>query len=140
VEIASALLCDAATVREGLLHVLGGAITRLWRPELPAPFGVVLAVVIEATQDELENPHEVHVLIDNVDGRIGEGMGGFQVPRPDRLEPGEHVLLPSVLDLRLAMTASYGKHTLHISVDSEDERDLHFWVLHPDELAIPPLS
>ena len=94
-EIAAALLCDAATVREGLLHVLGGAITRVWSPGLPAPLGVALAAVIELAQEETAVPHELQVEVFDPDGTlIGMVMGGFQTAPNERLEPGEHVLVP----------------------------------------------
>ena len=43
--IDTALLCDAATERDGLLNVLGGGITVATRPEFPAPLGMTLALV-----------------------------------------------------------------------------------------------
>ena len=36
-QVVTALLCDYASVREGLLNILGGGVNRLWRAELPAP-------------------------------------------------------------------------------------------------------
>lgn len=47
-QLASAILCDFAQVREGLLFVSGGGITRIWRETFPAAAGVSLALVFEA--------------------------------------------------------------------------------------------
>lgn len=41
-----AVLADAVTVRENLLHVLGGGITALARPEYPAPLGAQLGLTV----------------------------------------------------------------------------------------------
>lgn len=38
------MLCDAATIRENLLHVLGGGVTHVIRPSFPAPLGCTLAL------------------------------------------------------------------------------------------------
>jgi len=89
-DVATALLCDAATVREGLLHVLGGGITRLWRPALPAELATKLAVLVDLAPEDLETPHELEVLILCGELEIGRVMAGFQAHRPPRAEPGEH--------------------------------------------------
>jgi hypothetical protein len=36
-----ALLCDAATVRENVLHILGGGLGQLWRDVYPARLGPI---------------------------------------------------------------------------------------------------
>lgn len=48
-----ALLCDAATVRDGLLHILGGGIAKAARGGTPEPIGVALAIAVSATGAEL---------------------------------------------------------------------------------------
>ena len=60
-ELKAAIICDAASVREGLLHVLGGGITRIWRQDLPAALGVALAVIVDLPPDVMFDPHEVTV-------------------------------------------------------------------------------
>lgn len=141
-EVKSAFICDAATVREGLLHVLGGAITRLWRPALPAPFAVTLAMVLSVSEGELDVPHQLLFTVTGPNAEeIGSGMSGFQAGRPDRLEAGEDVLAPIVFPVPL-MTNVYGRHAIELKIDNEPEgRELCcFWVLHPDEQQIPPLT
>lgn len=141
-EIAAALLCDAATVREGLLHVLGGGITRIWRPVLPAPLGVVLATVIDIDPSEVGPPHEIHVTVHDSTGRLlVELMGAVTANPNERFEPGEHTLLPVAFDMRGAGTPQFGKHALVLTMDAgKVSRQLDFWVLHPDEMVIPPVG
>jgi hypothetical protein len=140
-EITTALLCDAATVREGLLHVLGGGLTRLWRAELPAPLGVTLALSVALGEGEFDVPHEVQIDISNPAGYVARAMGGLQAPRPSNLEPGERLLAPVVQPLGIIPTGSYGAHVLAISLDAgAASAELQFWVLHPDEQALPPLA
>ncbi|MGD0746747.1 MAG: hypothetical protein ABSB68_02925 [Acidimicrobiales bacterium] len=140
-EVKAGFICDAATVREGLLHVLGGAITRLWRPTMPAPLGVTFAMVLSISENELDIPHQLLFTVNGPDGVIGSGMSGFLAPRPDRLEEGEDVLAPVVFPIPL-LTNAYGRHSIGVSIDNEPAgRELScFWVLHPEEQLIPPLS
>lgn len=139
--VTAALLCDAATVREGLLHVLGAGITRLWRAELPAPMNVALALMIELEHETVTLPHEVHVRIHDPQGTvIGEAMGGFQIGDRGRLEAGENQLVPQVIPLHGVGVGQFGSHRIDISVDSEPGTPLRFWVLHPEEQLIPPIT
>jgi hypothetical protein len=137
-EIHATLLCDSATVREGLLHVLGGGITRVWIPQLPGPIGVALATLVALQPDEMGQLHEVHVAVNSPNRRIVEGMGALQVARPPNIEPGESVVVPFVLPLHNAGTAEYGRHVVELSIDDgAAESQLTFWVLHPDERVLP---
>lgn len=140
-EITTALLCDAATVREGLLHVLGGGITRLWRDQLPAPLGVTLALVIDVAPEDLRIPHEIEMVVRCGDDQIARTMGGFQAEPHPRAEPGEHQMAPVIMALSGGLTPRYGHHSITVRLDDgRAERALEFWVLHPDEQLIPPIA
>jgi hypothetical protein len=141
-EIQAAILCDSATVREGLLHVLGGGITRLWRGTVPAPLNVALAGFVAMDGNDLGALHEFHIAIrsDATNETIAEAMGGVQSQRPERLEAGEQLLVPFVAPLHNVGTMAYGRHTLTVSLDAgATTREISFWVLNPEELQIPPL-
>jgi hypothetical protein len=113
----AALVCDSATVREGLLHVLGGGVTRVWRPNLPAPLNVALALLLELSPDDLERPHEVRVVIsDPAGGTVHEPVASFQTTAGD-LEPGERQLVPVVVPLHGLGIGSYGRYTFTIVLD-----------------------
>ncbi len=56
-------LCDHVQVRDGLLFIVAGGITRLRRPSYPATLGAGLAVVIEFEQVEAENPPQFAFVI-----------------------------------------------------------------------------
>lgn len=142
-EICFATLCDSATVREGLLHLLGGGITRVYRTPLPAPLGVALALMIRIPQDvaELRLPHEIQVTVLNDAGMVNQGMGAFQTGElPPRIEPGESLLVPFVMPVNGVAIFAHGRHWIDVSVDNGEPTHLEFWVLHPDELAIPPIG
>ncbi len=139
-DIASAMLCDHATVREGLLHVLGGGITRIWRDSLPAPLGVALTLQLQMTQSEDAMPHEVRVdLWDRNKKSIAQAAAGVQYGGGARLEKGEHHLLQLALPLHQVGVEKYGRHELRINIDGGPVRVLSFWVLHPEEQQLPVL-
>lgn len=134
-QVASAFLCDAASVREGLLHVLGGGITRLWRQEFPAPLGVSIALLLELHRQELDRPHELNIIIMGEDGQqIAEVKGGFQAPASPTLELHEGQLIPMTLDLGGAELPAAGAYTVDISIDGEHRRSLHFSARPASEL------
>ena len=139
-EVVAALLCDAANVREGLLNVISAGVTRLWRPTVPAPLGVTLALVMELDVDEIRLPHEVQVTITNDFGPVASITGAFQAGTPlANPEPGELFLAPFPADLRMVLTAHHGRHQIDVSIDVDAaERRLSFWVLHPEEMSLPP--
>lgn len=134
-----ALLCDAATVREGLLHLLGAPITRMWRQTLPAPLNIALGVILCLTPEELPVPHEVSVEGTNDLGPFVQSMGAIQAGAPAvNVEPGERLMVPFAQSLHLVGTAAYGRHSIRISVDNGTaERQVEFWVLHPEEQQLP---
>jgi hypothetical protein len=137
-EIRAALLCDSATVREGLLHVLGGGINRIWRPTLPAPLSVALACLVAIDPTEAEQLHEVHMTVSSPNMQLGDAMGALQASVPPKIEPGETMLLPIVLPLHNIGTVEYGRHVVRLSFDAGLVSDeLQFWVLHPDEMKLP---
>lgn len=139
--LTTAILCDFATVREGLLHVLGGGVTRLWREQLPAPLNVTIAMMLEVEQQHLGSLIEVGVVIKDVDDeRIIEARGAVQ-SGPGRLERGEMQLVPMAIPLVGGpATEKYGKHTVEFTVNGRYQSlGLTFYVLHPDEKALPSL-
>lgn len=124
-QVAAALLCDAASVREGLLFVMGGGITRIWREDFPAPMGVELAVMIEMRQTELARPHEIEVLVQGEDGqRVAEARGGLQAG--GEVDFGETLLVPIVIPLRNVGLPQRGRFSLEIAIDGGHHRTLMF--------------
>ena len=68
------LICDHAQVRENLLMVLSGGITRLQVAEVPTSIHFTVALVVEIPYVELEDPHEVRMTIIDPEtaGPVGE--------------------------------------------------------------------
>ncbi|QWS34049.1 DUF6941 family protein [Curtobacterium aetherium] len=78
IHLGAALLCDAATVRENLLHVLGGGVTRLPRPGFPAPLGADIALLLYVDGDSgVEVAHKVTGVC-RLQGSDDEPVFGFE--------------------------------------------------------------
>ncbi|HVT78996.1 MAG TPA: hypothetical protein VHD87_18285 [Acidimicrobiales bacterium] len=126
--VASALLCDAATVREGLLHILGGGITRLHRAEFPAPMQVTLVAQVVLTPTEIQFAHDVTAVIQTEDGDVVvQANGHLEAGQPNpMLEPGESVILPLVINLHNVVVPAPGGYSIEISVDEVHQTSLTF--------------
>lgn len=131
--VGTALLCDFATVREGLLHIIAGGVTRLWRDQYPAPIGCSLALVFEIHPMEAARPHEIDVRVMTEDGaEMARVQGGFQTTPGQDAKAGESLLVPVALDLRNAGLPGPGGYSIEISVDGTHHRTLSFWVQSRD--------
>ena len=120
-DISTALLCDFAEVREGLLFLVGGPITRLWRPQFPAPMNVCVALVLEGTEAEVAGvPHELHVAVVDADGRShAEARTGIQAQAQGmgELSPGEVIPIPVVIPLLVVPLPAPGTFDVRILLD-----------------------
>lgn len=127
-DVAAALLCDFAQVRDRVLFVVAGGVTRLWRQELPAPMGVFLALVIEQDPLEIGAVHELRVVVLDQDGeQLAEVIGGFQVEAAD-VEPGDTVAVPAAVDLRMVSLPAHGPYDVRVFVDGHHQRTVRFRV------------
>lgn len=126
------MLCDAATVREGLLHVLGGGVDRLGRASFPAPMDLVLAVVIQQHPTELDREHNMRVLIQHADGkRLAEAEITWQATSE---RPRLHEMpFPVVLPLRHVNIPAPSEYSIELLIDGVHQTSIPFTVA--DSLA-----
>ncbi len=68
----AAVLCDKATVREGLLHVLGAGISQIHHPEYPASLECELAMLVLVERDEYDSDHGIRVTINSSSQTVAE--------------------------------------------------------------------
>jgi len=128
-EITTALLADFAQVREGLLFVASGGVTRCYRDDMPAPLGVFLAVVLALDKLEAERPHDVEVVvIDEDGGQLAQIAGQIQLGEPQLLL-NENLNLPITFDLRNIPVERYGNIECLLYVGGELRTSLGLWVL-----------
>jgi hypothetical protein len=137
--IGAAFLCDSASVREGLLHVLGGGITRLWRDQYPAPMNVALALLLELDRTELGRPHQLEITVMGEDGAdIARVEGGFQSPPNPNLDFGEDALVPFIIPLQPVGLPNEGRYVISIMIDNVARKRLDFAARPQPPQALPP--
>jgi len=125
VKVDVALLCDAVSVRDGLLYVLGGGITRITRPSWPAPLGVDLALRISAHRSEDGTTHTMNIFVQDVDGRRHAELTVHFTPQGAAgLLPGEEIQLPLPLDLRQIALPGPGEYSIEVLVDGTHQASL----------------
>lgn len=119
-EIRVATICDFAQVREGLLSVLSAGITRIWNKQYPAPLGVMIALILEINPSDTLVPQEVRIRVENEDGaQLAEASGGSQMKPGPGHDPGELLVLPSVIDFRNLPIPAPGRYQIVIDPMSE---------------------
>jgi hypothetical protein len=128
-ELSTALLCDFAQVREGLLFVSSGGVTMLNRSEWPAPMAVHLALVFDLHPTEALRPHELQIIVQSADGeRVAEVTGGLQV-NPDAVAAvpvGGRISIPFALNLTAVKLENPGRYSLEILIDANHVRSIDF--------------
>lgn len=122
-----AMLCDAATVREGLLNVLGGGITRVWRDQFPAPMGTFLALLLHASAKEMGKKHKLTIrMTDPKKEKVAEVSLEFQVAPNNNNMPDEIVTVPLVASFQQQPLPSAGAYKIELDIDGKLVKTLHF--------------
>jgi hypothetical protein len=84
------LLCDAVTVREGLLNILSGGITEVRHQEYPAELGVSLALRVMVHPTEIAHSHQVEIILQDADGdRVTRVEIGTEPGEENSVPPGD---------------------------------------------------
>jgi len=133
VRIDTALLCDAATVREGLLHILGGGVTRLNRPEYPAQLApLTLALRILVHPSEADRTHQLDVRLQAEDAQeIAKFDVQFGIGDPGDVQPGEElsVALPLIMPPQIGMPQA-GRYSFELLIDGIHQVSIPFIATH----------
>lgn len=118
-------LCDAASIRDGLLHVLGAGLSYLQRTEFPASLACVLAVQLELVV-EGKDMHALNIEM-AFTGPNGEDRGiprfatvqqvdGTNIPQ-DVSSTGAIVTMPFVLNTTDLMLPEAGPYRIELVVN-----------------------
>lgn len=110
------VLCDYATVREGLLTVVGAGISILNRPAYPSPFGGMLALLLNLDPESRGTEHSVTVKLRRDREVIADVTGTFTVGPPSG-ETGHPPRAPLVADLRQLIIPEAGEYEITVAVD-----------------------
>ena len=125
------LLCDFAQVREGLLFVSSGGVSRVVQSGYPARPRLHLALVVHLPADSLDTAHRVHVRLKFPDTAdvIADAELVVQLNAVTGAYPGEGINVPQVIDLSGIQFPRSGQVDVQVSIDDEPAGDLSFWLL-----------
>jgi hypothetical protein len=120
--VAVATLCDSATIREGLLHILGGGVTTLLRSPGNATLGVQLALLLEFDPDEAGR-HQLAIRVHDVERDVEilavDGGASFDV-EDGSADPTIPLGVPIVLPLQGVPLKGSGQVRITVSFDQND--------------------
>jgi len=125
------ILCDHAQIREGLLFVQSGGLTRLVLPTVPGNIGCHVAAMVHVPPHEAVDAHQMVMKIKSVDLAAAVAtinVAVHEVPRPLGLLPGEGRQVPIVVPLAQVVFPSVGQYDLQVELDDEIAGDLSFRV------------
>ena len=136
-KMTDALLCDFATVREGLLHILGGGITVVSRDTYPSPLNLTLALLIEMEREDFSDKKTITV--DLADDQSAERVGGAEVgwdvdDAPSKRHPDVPYTIPFVLPLPIILPRP-SLYTIKLATNGEMARILKFEALEAEPMV-----
>jgi hypothetical protein len=113
------LLCEAVTVHDGLLNILGGGVTVVQNAAYPAELGLALALRIMVHPTELAHPHKLEIVLQDDDGaqvtKVDMGMEAGDTSAVPVGEEGE-VLVPWNFPGRPALPHA-GRYSFELLID-----------------------
>ena len=125
---ATAMLANAAEVREGLLYVLGGGIEQLWVSELPTEVAPTVIVSLELETDDLGKAFQPRLIVLDP---AGEALVDVEMPPalPEREVGGDDdaALFPMVFTVGMQVLRQ-GRHELRLVVGDTEIAALRFTV------------
>lgn len=138
--VRSALLCDFAQVREGLLFVSSGGITRIGAPEVGAPVQFSVACELEVLPFEVGETHTVEFKVTSAETSKEVWKATLTIntaANPEGLFPGESLHVPIAFRVGPFAVEQFGPHDLKVSIDNYETELLTFYVLQMVQQAPP---
>ena len=127
------LLCDFAQVRDGLLFVSSGGVSRVVQASYPANPRLHLAMVVHLPAGALGRSHQVHVRLKYPDTAevIANAEVAILLHAVSGAYPGEGINVPQVIELAPIQFSRPGQVDVQVSIGEEGVGDLSFWLLPP---------
>jgi hypothetical protein len=117
-ELQAALLCEAASTRDGLLFVLGGGIDHWASPAYPVGLRLTLGVVVEASDRDQGSEHALAVdILDQEAERIGGITAAFHFERATGPRPTTKLAFAVPLDT--VVIPEHGDYEVRLIIDGD---------------------
>jgi len=114
------MLCDAVTVRDGLLHILGGGVGRVTRFGFPAPLDNDMALRLVLSPEEVRSQHRIEIRILTSEGAVASTVtGDFAAGTTDGPPVGVDVSLNIPVSLRQVVLPGPDRYEVEVVVDDE---------------------
>ena len=126
-QLKSLILCDFAQIREGLLFVQSGGLTRMVAPTFPAKFACHVACLVWLPPHEAGTAHKMVMKVKatataTVVATVNVAV--HETAPPPGLQPGEGRQVPIVVPLAAVNFPEAGEYDLQVEVDDEFAGDL----------------
>jgi hypothetical protein len=120
VQLDFAVLCDAATAREGLLNILGAGVALASRPSFPGPVGLALAVSVLLDENEFGERHRVTATVRAARGGdpVAEIVGEFIAERTAE-EPEGQIRAGLAFPMYGLILPREGRYEFEVRLDDE---------------------
>jgi len=125
------ILCDFAQIREGLLFVQSGGLTRLVAQNFPTSFSCHVAAMVHVPPDEAVDAHTMVMKVKAADTATlvaTVNVALHENPRQMGLAPGEGRQVPIVVPVHKIKFPGPGQYDLQVDIDDEFAGDLNFRV------------
>ena len=129
------LLSDYAQVRDRLLFVSSGGISRVVQSSFPAHPRIHLALVVHLPVNTLGTSHRVLIKLKYPDHAavIGQIEIKINLDQVAGANPGEGINVPQAIDLAPVVFPHPGQVDVQVAIDDEPAGDLTFWILQKPE-------
>jgi hypothetical protein len=125
-ELDFAFLADSAQVVNGRLFVLGGALDRLWAPQVPVVHPLMtLAMRFQLSVAELDREHQLEVVLIDGDGKHLSKVGGkLKVGRRVEQELWKPAMPLLTINLVNTKFERFGSYAIEILVNGTSLKSL----------------
>jgi hypothetical protein len=115
-----AMVCDAVTVRDGLLHILGGGVGRVPRLGFPAALDNDVALRLVLSPDDVQGQHKIEIRVVTSEGAVASSVTGeFAAGISDGRPVGAEVSLNIPVSLRQVVLPGPDRYEIEVVVDDQ---------------------
>lgn len=112
-----------------MLHILGGGLTRLGRPEFPAPLLCALALRVMVHPTEADRGHELEARLLAEDGAPVARLDiAFELGPVGAARPGEELSAAFALPLYTVAIPHAGAYSFELLIDGVHQASIPFFV------------
>lgn len=132
-QLTTLMLCDFAQVRENMLFVSSGGVSRVVSSKFPATVRLSLAMVIHVPPDQRDAPLKLSVKLKYPDAAamIANIDIGVHFNKVRGAFAGEGINIPQAIDLSSVPFPRPGQVDVQVSINEHLAGDLSFWLLEP---------